>query len=210
MVGTFSITLPRNCWVQRLGDDGDDAAVPKLRHLPRHLALANRRHDLLDELVRIGGHRGLRDPVRKNFTQRNARLHEFRRQAVHARVLGVADHESGVCVEHDDALRYIVGCGCQLQLLRVERFAGLLALAHHHLGGGARDVLLVSFGAGLDLVQITPELAQREERDARDHQHDQSGRTDKVERFGPPCCQRAGNRRRHRDERRKVGQLMHL
>ncbi len=67
-------------------------------------------------------------PVRENLAQRLAGLHQFRRQAVEPGVLGVADDQAPLPVEHAQALRHVVDCGGETHVLQRQCAFAILEL----------------------------------------------------------------------------------
>ncbi len=81
---------------------------------------------LVDDLLGGGvGVDAVGDPRREDLGERRARLHLFRRQAVHRRIAPVGEHHALLGVEQAQALRHVVDGGIEARVLGLELLLAL-------------------------------------------------------------------------------------
>ena len=91
-----------------LVDNQHRAPVRRFHYAIHRLPLPHGGHDLGTVFFRIDVEAACCDPVVDQVHQRAAGFHDVGRQTVHLDIAVVADHDTFVVVEHNDALRHIV------------------------------------------------------------------------------------------------------
>jgi hypothetical protein len=99
--------------LHRLVDHGNDPAVLRFDHGLGGLALAHREPQFGTVAVRISGKTAALDPVAEEVTERAAGLRDFGGKPVHLDVAPVAHDQSGLRVEHAQALGHVVERGVE-------------------------------------------------------------------------------------------------
>ena len=104
----------------RVVEHGDGAPVGHLNQLGMRCASRKRLEHLRDVSVDVAGKGAGRLAVFEQSAKRATGFHHFARQAVHAPVTLVADHQATLAVEHQQRLRHVVDGGLEPQVLRLE------------------------------------------------------------------------------------------
>ena len=96
---------------ERRADHGDDASVVQFLLGDARRRMGCRGERIGDEVVGIDWGRPGPDAVLQNGSKRSARLGELGTKAIHRRIVGIADDQALLAVEHAEPLRHALESG---------------------------------------------------------------------------------------------------